>query len=331
MELGILGGGSWGTALAILWSSVCDRVDLWVRNPDDAAFMRKHRQHPKYLNDLSLPENLHITSDLELVTSQHQILGLAIPLPAYRDFLMQHSALFSNQDLVLLSKGIEIDSLMFPSQIVLDVLGERWQHQTFALSGPSFAREVALGKPTTVVLAGENQQRLLTLRQQLATPRFRLYSNTDLIGVEVAGAMKNVIAIASGIAIGKDYGSNTMAGLITRGLAEISRLGEKMGASRETFSGLAGMGDLILTCTGKLSRNLTVGIKLAEGLSLNDVLSDLGMVAEGVNTTRAAKQMSDRLQVELPITNVVHAILYEGLTPSEGLHKLMTRSLKSEV
>lgn len=331
MELGIIGGGSWGTALAVLWSGVCDRVDLWLRNPADAAAMQKTRQPVKFLTDIRLPDNLNITSDLKSVTERNALIGMAIPLPAYRSFLNEHRDLFRDQELILLSKGIEVDSLMFPTQIVDDVLGETWHDRTFVLSGPSFAREVAQGKPTTVVITGNNSERLVSLREALATPRFRLYSNSDVLGVEIAGAMKNVIAIASGMTLGMDFGSNTMAGLITRGLAEIARLGECMGAQRETFAGLAGMGDLILTCTGRLSRNLTVGIKLAEGLGLDQVLEDLGMVAEGVKTTRAAKQLSEKVGVELPITNVVHAILYEGWTPQQGMHALMTRSLKAEV
>ncbi|MCB1041659.1 MAG: NAD(P)-dependent glycerol-3-phosphate dehydrogenase [Acidobacteria bacterium] len=331
MEIGILGGGSWGTALAVMWASAFERVDLWVRNADDARVMTETRFPARYLREIPLPANLHVTSDLASVVRRHRVLGLAIPLPAYRDFLNQFGRLFLDHDLILLSKGIEVDSLLFPSQIVCDVLGASWESRTFALSGPSFAREVAVHKPTTVVLTGPEGDRLLELREQLATPRFRLYSNPDIVGVELAGAMKNVIAIAAGIAQGMEFGSNTMAGLITRGLAEISRLGEKMGGKRETFAGLAGMGDLILTCTGSQSRNLTVGIRLAEGLALPQILKELGMVAEGVKTTKAARQLSAREGVELPITEVVHGILYEGLTPRQGLAQLMTRSLKSEV
>lgn len=332
MKFGILGGGSWGTALAILWSRHGHHVDLWVRDPKAAQDFQAQRRNTRYLPDVEFPENLFIHNDLQATIAANDLLFIAVPLQAYRSFLGQINPMLEDKhQLVLLSKGIEIDTHQLPSQIVCDVLGDSWTDKTFALSGPSFAAEVARDAPTTVVLTGTVKERLIELQHELKCPTFRTYRNLDVLGVEVCGALKNVIAIAAGMVTGMNLGLNTLAGLITRGLAEITRLGVTMGAQRDTFAGLAGIGDLMLTCNGKLSRNLRVGMALAEGHSLDTILRDLGMVAEGVHTARAAKQLSSNLGVELPISDVVYSILYEGLTPKQGLHKLMNRELKHEL
>jgi len=331
MRLGILGGGSWGTALGILWAKKGHPVQLWVRNPENAKKFQENRCNTKYLPDTPFPENLEATNDLEGVIENSQLICLAVPLQAYRSFLRSIAdQLADYHQIVILSKGIELETHQLPTQIVLDVLGTEWRNRTYTLSGPSFAKEVAELKPTTVVLAGNNTDRLTTLQKALNCPSFRMYRNRDVTGVELCAALKNVIAIASGMSQGLNLGHNTIAGLITRGLAEISRLAVALGGKQETCAGLAGMGDLILTCTGSLSRNLRVGQALARGENLQTALDNLGMVAEGVQTCRSANQLGKQLGVDLPITNVINRILYEGLSPKDALEALMSRSLKSE-
>lgn len=332
MKLGILGGGSWGTALAVLWARNHHPVNLWLRNPDDAAHYQTARRNTKYLPHISFPQSLCVTHDLDKALDESDLICLAIPLQAYREFFhLLKDRLRDHQQLLLLSKGIEVNTLKLPSEIVVDVLGESWRDRTFNLSGPSFAKEVAEGKPTTVVLAGQDDEKLRVLQRVLTCPTFRTYRNLDVVGVELCAALKNVIAIASGMSSGLELGHNTIAGLITRGLAEISRLAVAMGGQRETCAGLAGMGDLILTCTGDLSRNLRVGMALADGDDLDTALQKIGMVAEGVHTCRAAQQLAHKMEVDLPITGVIYKILYQGLSPKQALQALMTRSLKAEI
>lgn len=332
MQMGILGGGSWGTALAIQWARHGHQVDLWARSESDIETYRNAGCNTRYLPQVPFPENLQLTSNLEEVVARNQLLGIAIPVQSYRDFLKTIGPMLQpHHRLMLLSKGIEVSTLLLPTQVVHDVLGKEWIARTFVLSGPSFALEVAQDKPTTVVLSGPPDDDLVTLQEELACPTFRLYRNDDVIGVEICGALKNVIAIGSGMVAGLDLGCNTTAGLITRGLAEMSRLGLTSGARPDTFAGLAGMGDLILTCTGSLSRNYRVGHALATSdKSLEEILGDLGMVAEGVHTARAAHQLAELLKVDMPICNMVYAILYGKMKPLEAVHHLMTRRLKSE-
>ena len=332
MKFGIIGGGSWGTALAVLWARRGHNVDLWVRNPEHAEAMTQTGINKKYLPGTTLPETIRVSCDLKKTVADNDLLFMAVPLQAYRQLLGEIGTFgLGKRDLILLSKGIELDTHLLPTQIIKDVLGSSWSNRTFTLSGPSFAEEVAKDLPTTVVLAGRKKERLVALQKGLNTNTFRMYRNRDVTGVELCGALKNVIAIASGMANGLGLGQNTLAGLITRGLSEIARLGVNLGARRETFAGLAGMGDLILTCHSQLSRNFRVGMALAQGHSLNEILTNLGMVAEGVHTCRAAVQLGSERNVELPITNVVHQILYDNLSPRKALNSLMSRSLKSEL
>lgn len=331
-RMGILGGGSWGTALAILWARHGHHVDLWVRNKETARAFREMGRNGKYLPEHPFPDGLRICDDLEAVLAENDLIFMAVPLQAYRAFLQGIKHLVRPEhEFVLLSKGIEIDTHMLPTQIVENVLGHDYAHKTYTLSGPSFAAEVAKDLPTTVVLAGADEARVQQLQHVLNCPTFRMYRNKDVIGVELCGALKNVVAIAAGMITGMGLGLNTLSGLITRGLAEITRLGVTMGCRRETFAGLAGMGDLILTCNGKLSRNLRVGMALAEGHTLQTILQDLGMVAEGVHTARAARQLAEQLEVEMPISGMVYRIIYDGVSPSEGLRMLMSRGLKNEL
>lgn len=330
MQLGILGGGSWGTALAIQWARHGHKVDLWTRS--QAAAFREAGCNTRYLPQIPFPDGLTVCDNLEEVIANNHLLGIAIPVQSYREFLKSIAPLLQpHHRLMLLSKGIEVSTLLLPTQIVHDVLGKEWIARTFVLSGPSFALEVARDLPTTVVLSGPPDDELVVLQQELACPTFRLYRNDDVIGVEICGALKNVIAIGSGMVAGLSLGSNTTAGLITRGLAEMSRMGLTSGAKPDTFAGLAGMGDLILTCTGTLSRNYRVGHALAtSNKPLEEILDELGMVAEGVHTARAAHQLAALLKVDMPICNMVYAILYQGMKPMDAVRQLMTRRLRSE-
>ena len=318
--------------MAILWARAGHHVTMWVRNPEDAERYQAERRNTRYLSDITFPDNLRVTGDLATTLKENNVISLAVPLQAYRGFLerIKDHVDADRHDLLLLSKGVELDTHLLPTPLVLDVLGESWAANVYTLSGPSFAREVAEDKPTTVVLAGINERRLKKLQEALNCPNFRMYRNHDIVGVELCGALKNVIAIASGLALGLNLGHNSIAGLITRGLSEMARLGVALGAERDTFAGLAGMGDLILTCKGSLSRNLTVGMELAKGHSLETVLKNLGMVAEGVHTCRSARQLAESVGVETPITEVVYRILYQNLSPEKALRALMSRSLKAE-
>lgn len=332
MKFGILGAGSWGTALGILWSRYDHEIQLWARDEAHVKDMVATKQNNRYLPNMPFPQKCQAISDLEEVVATNDLLCLAVPVQAYRSFLNRIKPLIRpSHQLVLLSKGIELQSLMLPHQIVQDCLGESFRKRTFALSGPSFAKEVAQDKPTTVVLAGHRSKLLVQLQETFNCPSFRTYRNHDLVGVELGGALKNVIAIAAGMVRGLDLGHNTMAGLITRGLSEIARMGVALGAKRQTFSGLSGMGDLILTCNGDLSRNLRVGMALAKGKTLEDILKELGMVAEGVKTSQAANELAQKHFVEMPIAYCVYKIIHENLDPLFALQQLMSRKLKSEL
>jgi len=331
MRIAVLGSGSWGTALAVLWSGHGHEVALWGRNAARVSEFQNARCNLQYLPEIPFPDPLRLTDDLEAAIHDAELICLSIPLQSYRGLMKRMIPLISHgQKLLLVSKGIELETHLRPSEIVTEVLGDDWGDAAFTLAGPSFAREVAENKPTTVVLAGRHEADLALLQEALNCPFFRLYRNLDLVGVEICAGLKNVIAIASGLVKGLDLGDNALAGVITRGLAEISRLGVHMGARAETFAGLAGMGDLILTCTGKLSRNLRVGVELARGRDLQDILDELGMVAEGVHTCRSALQLSRAVGVELPIAAAVYRIINDKLPPRLALQELLSRSLKEE-
>jgi glycerol-3-phosphate dehydrogenase (NAD(P)+) len=320
--LKVVGAGSWGTALAIALAPRFERVDLWGRDSELVVGMASARENARYLPGFALPENVTPTRSLEgdadfvlnVVPSQHtrEIFGrLAVPAGAR---------------LVSASKGIEKGTLLRVSQLMTEVTGR----PVAVLSGPSFAREVASGEPAAMVVAAEATDLAAEVQAAFSTPLFRLYTSPDPIGVELGAALKNVIAIAAGVVQGLGLGSNTRAALIARGLAEITRLSVAMGAEARTLSGLAGLGDLVLTCTGDLSRNRRVGIELAQGRPLSDILKGMGMVAEGVDTTAAALALAQRYQVEMPITAQVAVLLRAELSPAEAIRQLMVRSLKSE-
>jgi glycerol-3-phosphate dehydrogenase (NAD(P)+) len=324
MRLAVLGAGAWGTALAINFCAQ-HRVSLWLRDPERARQIARSRQNARYLPGCTLPAEVSVGADLGACIEGCDAAICAVPVSALRALLGQLAG--CSATLILACKGFERDSALLPHDVLRAVAGE---HEACVLSGPSFAQEVARGLPTAVVLASADMALAQALVRELHGPRLRVYSSDDLIGVEVAGAAKNVIAIAAGICDGLALGLNARAALISRGLAEIARLGLGLGGRIATFMGLAGAGDLILTCTGELSRNRSVGLKLAAGEALGDILAGLGHVAEGVHTAQEIHRLALRLGIDMPITAAVCAVLAESLTPAAAVSQLMERDPKAE-
>jgi len=333
--LAIIGGGSWGTALAIVLAPRFESLRLWVFESELAVRMGATGENDVFLPGFQLPVNVAVTSDLcEAVTGAGQpadvLLGVMPSRHARRLYTAIRPWLQPEMILVSATKGLEQGSLRRISQVIAEVAGEPATGRVAVLSGPTFAREIAQGQPAAVVIAAENLELARTVQQAFSGPRFRLYTNSDPVGVELGAALKNVIAIGAGVCQGLGLGSNTMAALITRGLAEIARLAVAAGGRPETLAGLAGLGDLVLTCTGDLSRNRQVGIELARGRSLADITGSMRMIAEGVETCQAAVAMGETLRVDLPIIKEMHAVLYQGKSPRESVRDLMERTLKSE-
>lgn len=327
MRVGVLGAGSWGTALADLLARNGHEVLLWAHEPAVVDAIRRTRENPLYLPGVVLPGGLTPTTDLGEAVGQAELVVSVVPSHVTRDVLTR-AASFRPEPVVLAcaSKGIETDTL----KLMSDVSAEAMPRAEFvALSGPSFAREVAERQPTAVVAAGPVDA-ARRVQSAFAAPQFRVYTQSDVVGVEVGGALKNVIAIAAGVLVGLGLGHNPRAALITRGLAEISRLGVAMGAVQSTFAGLAGMGDLVLTTGGPLSRNRSLGEALARGETVEHWRATHRAVAEGVNTTLAAVALARRLGVDMPITAEVHAILFGGKPPRRAVQDLMERDLKPE-
>lgn len=324
MKIAVLGAGAWGTALAIGLADGAEVV-LWTRNPEHAGQMQRDGSNARYLPGHPL-RCLAVTADLAAAVAGADYLVSAVPTSGFRDLLRQLRGAAS--PLVWLCKGFETGTMKLPHQVV----AEEWpgRADVAALSGPSFAQEVAAGQPAALTVAADDSEFARRAAHDLHRPRLRLYSSSDLPGVEVGGALKNVIAIAAGISDGLGFGLNARAALLTRGLAEISRLGLCLGGRQETFMGLSGMGDLILTCTGDLSRNRRVGLRLAQGESLEGILRELGHVAEGVTTAREVSRLAARLGVEMPIAEAVHRILDQDLPPREAVTALLNRELRDE-
>jgi glycerol-3-phosphate dehydrogenase (NAD(P)+) len=332
-RIAILGGGSWGTSLAIVLSRARRKHDisLWVHDPALAESMRRDRENRNYLPGHRLQPEINITGEMDSAISGALILVGAIPTAHAR--ATYASALPSvppNAIFVSAAKGLEPATHKRMSEVVSAVFSSRFIPPFAALSGPSFAAEVARGEPTAVVLATKDTALGEELQDEFAAPNFRVYTNDDILGVELAGAMKNVIAIAAGVCQGLGLGSNPLAALITRGLAEMSRLASALGAQPETLTGLAGLGDLVLTCTGALSRNRQVGIELGKGRQLAEILAGMRMVAEGVGTTTALLDLAREAKVELPITEQVAAILHRGKAPREAIREIMERPQRRE-
>ncbi|MCJ2166300.1 NAD(P)-dependent glycerol-3-phosphate dehydrogenase [Pseudodesulfovibrio sp. S3-i] len=330
MKIAVLGAGAWGTTLADMLAKNGKETTLWAREPEVVAEIRETRQNKSFLPGVTLSEALKVESDPEIAFAGADYFLVVIPSQFIRPALESFRDILPNRPVIVCaSKGIELDSLAPMSRVVAEALeGKRPRYAS--LSGPSFAAEVATDMPTSVSLGCEDHELGRELQEAFSTPFFRVYYTPDYRGVELGGAVKNVIAIAAGIADGLGFGHDARAALITRGLAELSRLGEAMGGQERTFMGLSGMGDLVLTCTGDLSRNRQVGLKLGQGKSLDDIIGEMRAVAEGVKTTKSLFHLSKKLGVELPITDQIYSILYEGKDPATATKDLMSRNLKDE-
>lgn len=327
----VLGAGSWGTALAKLLSDKGHETRLWARRPDQAAAIQAERRNRKYLPDFALSDRLFATGDLEEALDGAELVVPVIPTHGLREVMPDAASLIPPEAYVLsATKGIEEGTLKLVSDIFEELLPESMHARLAFLGGPSFAKEVAARLPTAAIIAGKSAEATSEIQAMLTTDRFRAYTTDDVIGVELGGALKNVIAIAAGIADGLGYGHNTRAGLITRGLAEISRLAIALGANPLTLAGLGGLGDLVLTCTGDLSRNHRVGVELGRGRALEEILGETTMVAEGVRTARSAHALALREAVDMPITHEVYSMLHEGKPPREVVATLMGRPVRAE-
>lgn len=330
-HLAVIGGGSWGTALAIVLASRFETVRLWVYEADLASRMRATRVNDVYLPGLQLPEKIEVTSDLQEAVGGAEIVLSVMPSHLVRRiYEAMLPCLTPEMRFVSATKGLENGSLLRMSEIVAEVVGRKFAPQIAVISGPTFAREVARLDPTALVVASPSTDLNATIQAAFSGPTFRLYTSNDSIGVEIGGAIKNVVAIGAGVIHGMGLGHNATAALITRGLAEMTRLAVAMGGKPQTLAGLAGLGDLVLTCTGELSRNRTVGIELARGRKLQEIVSSMKMVAEGIKTTDAAVDLAQRYSVEMPISAQMFQMLHFGVTPREAIERLMERSLKGE-
>lgn len=330
MKVAVFGGGSWGTTLANMLARNGVRTTLWMREQELLAEVVARRENTWYLPGIALADSLECTNDMAGAVEGADIVLMTIPCQFYRSGLNElREHLPKKPVIVCANKGIEIERLCTMSEVTEQALGSL-KPRFAMLSGPSFAREVSQEKPTAVALGCADRKLGRDIQQALSTDYFRIYTTTDHRGVELGGAIKNIIAIAAGISDGLEFGHDARAALITRGLAEMGRLGRALGAKPETFNGLSGMGDLVLTCTGDLSRNRQVGLRLGRGKKLMDILAEMKMVAEGVKTTEAVHGLGEKHGVELPITGEVYKVLYEDKDPRQSVIDLMTRDLKDE-
>ena len=322
MRIAVLGSGAWGTALAISFATRHE-VTLWARDEVQATAMRDTHRNQRYLPDTQFPSNLSVTSDLARALHDVELIIAAVPVSGLRPVMQQIASLSKPVGVIWLCKGIETITSLLPHQIVSETLPAAFPRG--ALTGPSFAQEVARGLPTALTLASNDGEFAQRTAKALHHSRLRIYSSTDVVGVEIGGAIKNVLAIAAGICDGMQMGLNARAALLTRGLAEMSRLGLQMGGRAETLGGLSGVGDLILTCTGDLSRNRQVGMLLAQRHSLSTILGELGHVAEGVYTAREVQRIAQQQGVEMPICQAVYRVLYENLAADKAVEALLSR------
>jgi glycerol-3-phosphate dehydrogenase (NAD(P)+) len=330
-RIAIIGAGSWGTALGVVAARAGHEVQLWARNASVVDSINRDHVNPVHLTGTPLPPSLRATGDIAAVLKNAELVILAAPSHATRGLLADMlPALRTEMIIVSAMKGIEIETGKRISQVVSEVVPEAARPRFVCLSGPSFAREVVEKHPTAVVAASEDPEAAHVVQSEMSFESLRVYRNDDVIGTELGGSVKNVMAIAAGMVAGLGLGSNSVAALITRGLAEMTRLALREGAKLETLMGLAGLGDLVLTCTGTLSRNRFVGQELGKGRSLDEITTGMNEIAEGVKTTLAVKRLADRRGVEMPITNEVHAVLYENRSARDAAYELMTRPLKEE-
>ena len=328
-QIAVVGAGSWGTALAVMAARAGHDVRLWSRNDAVVKSINEQRVNSSYLSSTSIPDSVTATGDIEAALHDASLVLLAVPSHAARETLLAlTSHLHEAAIIVNVAKGIEIESGKRISEIAKEVVTGTQPFVT--LSGPSFAKEVVAGHPTAIVAASKDGAAARAVQNDLSFENLRIYTNADVVGTEIGGSVKNVMAIAAGMADGLGFGANSVAALITRGLAEITRLARREGAQMETLMGLAGLGDLVLTCTGNLSRNRFVGEELGKGRTLAEITAALSEVAEGINTARAVKKLADRAGLEMPITNEVNAVLYDGKPAREAVSELMSRPLREE-
>lgn len=328
-QIAVIGAGSWGTALAVIAARAGHNVRLWSRNEMVASSINEQHVNSRYLSSTSIPDSVTATSDIGAALQDASMVLLAVPSHAARETLIAITSQLAEDSIIVnVAKGIEIESGKRISEIAKEVV--TGSHPFVALSGPSFAKEVVAGHPTAIVAASKDSVAARAVQNDLSFENLRIYTNADVVGTEIGGSVKNVIAIAAGMADGLGFGANSVAALITRGLAEITRLARREGAQMETLMGLAGLGDLVLTCTGNLSRNRFVGEELGKGRTLAEITAELSEVAEGINTARAVKKLADRAGLEMPITNEVNAVLYDGKPARDAVSELMSRPLREE-
>ncbi|MFZ5775197.1 MAG: NAD(P)H-dependent glycerol-3-phosphate dehydrogenase [Thermodesulfobacteriota bacterium] len=334
-KIAVIGAGSWGTALAGLLAGKGMVVDLWAHRQEQAEALGRDRENRAYLSGYPLPDLIRPTADLAASVAGKKVVVMVVPSHGYRQVFSQLAPhLAADAAIISATKGIEQESLRTMNQVMAEVLAELrpdFRGSLGVLAGPSFAREVAESTPTAVTVGGSTMEAARFFQEVFFTDRFRVYAGTDVIGMELGGALKNIEAIGAGICDGMGLGTNSRAALITRGLAEITRLGVAMGANPHTFAGLAGLGDLVLTCTGSLSRNRQVGLKLGQGMTLNQILAEMNMVAEGVKTTASAHALAAQMGVEMPILEEVWQVLYQDKPCAEAVAALMGRGQKEEI
>ena len=329
----IIGAGSFGTAISVLLGHKNFSVSIWGREPEVVDGINQKGRNPEYLSNVQLPETIKAFHNIEDAVKGAEMVVFSTPSHALREVAEKTKPFINGSEIIVsVAKGIEQDSLMTPSQILVDVLGSVvLEDQVGILTGPSHAEEVGKFKPTTVVASAYSKRVATVIQETFITPQFRVYLNYDILGAEIGGALKNIMAIAAGIVDGAKLGDNAKAALMTRGLHEMKRMGSTLGASQDTFSGLTGMGDLIVTCTSKHSRNRFVGYHIGKGKTLQEIKAGMNMVAEGVKTAKSVSQWSRKNGVEMPITDAVYKVLFENVDPKDAVHELMTRNAKNEI
>jgi glycerol-3-phosphate dehydrogenase (NAD(P)+) len=336
INITVIGAGSWGTTFSVMLALRGYRIKLWARSRNISDEIKNYRKNQKYTGDLHIPENVIPFTNRENYLKDSEIIIFAVPSHVLREIIISfNSSLKENINsikcILNLAKGFETVTNLRLSQVMEETIPGKLKSKICVLSGPNIAPEIAMGLPSVSVVASTDKKILKYIQKIISSDSFRVYTNNDIIGVEIGGAVKNIIAIAAGISDGLGYKANTKASLITRGLYELTRFGVRMGADRATFSGAAGMGDLVATCISEKSRNRNTGERIAKGEKINDILKNMYMVAEGVNTTKAVYDISRRLGIEVPITECIYEIIYKGLNPLESVKKLMTRKFKSEI
>ncbi len=328
-QVAVIGAGSWGTSVAAL-AARQHAVTLWARRPELAEAINTRAENPDYLPGVRLPFGLRSTSDLAEAVAGATILAVAVPSHGFRQVIEEIGAIRPDVPVISLTKGIEVDSLQRMTELIATGFSDHDPDRVGVLTGPNLAAEVMAGSPTAAVVAMKDETAATLVQATFSGPTFRIYTNDDVVGCELAGSLKNVMAIAAGMSTGLGFGDNTRAALITRALAELTRLGVALGGTPATFAGLAGMGDLIATCTSTQSRNHRVGVGLAAGRKLNEITGEMNMVAEGIKTTKAVLELAARAAVEMPIAEQVGKVLYEGHHPRQAVMSLMTRASKAE-